>query len=165
MKKIVAILAIALLFIGCSGDDKELQNVEAKLVVGKSLSNLKLNNQNEQPQSLSPETKILFFSFAKKTGHMCNEFLESKSADFLAKHNALYIADVSAAPGIIKSMFILPDLKELPFQILLINDDRLSAEYSKAMDKESIVVVHLENGTITKIENLHSKEDLESLFK
>ena len=164
MKKILAILAITLLFLGCSSKSEDTTNVEAKLAVGKSLKDLKLNDQNEKPETLSADTQIIFFSFSKPMGHACNEFLESKPADFLAQHHAVYVADVSPAPSLIKKMFILPDLKELKFPILLINDDKLSAEFTKGMDKDSIVVVHLDNYKITKIDNLKDAKELETLF-
>ena len=166
MKKILLALIVAFAFIGCSSksDENANKNVEAKLVVGKSLSDLKLKDQNEKPQTLAADTQVVFFSFSKPTGHACNEFLEKQPANFLAEHKALYVADVSAAPSLIKKMFILPDLKELKFPILLINDDTLSAAYSKGMDKEKIVVVLLNNGTITKIENLKDTKALENFF-
>ena len=165
MKNIILSLILAFTFIGCNSKSEDNTNVEPKLVVGKSLSDLKLNDQNEKPQTLAADTKIVFFSFSKPTGHMCNEFLEKQPANYLVEHHAVYVADVSAAPSIIKSMFILPDLKELKFPILLINDDKLSAEYSKGMDKESIVVVTLENGTIKKIDNLKDSKALEAAIK
>ncbi len=166
MKKILLALIVAFAFIGCSSksDENANKNVEAKLVVGKSLSDLKLNDQNEKPQTVEADTKVIFFSFSKPTGHACNDFLEKKPANYLAEHKALYVADVSAAPSLIKKMFILPDLKDLKFPILLINDDALSAAYSKGMNKEKIVVVLLDNGTITKIENLKDTKALENFF-
>ena len=166
MKKILLALIVAFAFIGCSSksDENANKNVEAKLVVGKSLSDLKLNDQNEKPQTVTADTKVIFFSFSKPTGHACNDFLEKKPANYLAEHKALYVADVSAAPSLIKKMFILPDLKDLKFPILLINNDALSAAYSKGMNKEKIVVVLLDNGTITKIENLKDTKALENFF-
>jgi hypothetical protein len=165
MKNIILSLLVAFSFIGCSSkSDEQTANVEAKLVVGKSLADLKLNDQNEKPETISPETKIVFFSFAKPTGHACNEFLEKRPANFLQEHHAIYIADVSAAPSLIKKMFILPDLKELKFPILLINNDKLSAEYSKGMNKDKIVVVTLDNEKIVNIQNLDDTKALEKLF-
>ncbi|MBA1433324.1 MAG: hypothetical protein FAF04_06995 [Epsilonproteobacteria bacterium] len=166
MKKILLALIFAFAFIGCSSrsDENTDKNVEAKLVVGKNLSGVKLKDQNEKPQTVTAETKVIFFSFSKPTGHACNDFLEKKPANFLAEHKALYVADVSAAPSLIKKMFILPDLKELKFPILLINDDTLSAAYSKGMNKEKIVVVLLKDGIITKIENLDDTQALEEFF-
>ena len=161
MKNIILALLVALSVIGCNSNSQENKNVEPKLVVGKSLQDLKLNDQNEKPQTLPADTEIVFFSFSKPVGHMCNAFLEKHPENYLAQHHAVYVADVSPAPSIIKNMFILPDLKELKFPILLINDDKLSAEYTKGMDKKSIVVVTLENGTIKKIDNLKDAKALE----
>jgi len=164
MKNIFLTMILAFSFIGCNSKSDENKNVEPKLVVGKNLSDMKLKDQNEKPQTITQDTRIVFFSFSKPTGHACNDFLEKKPANFLQEHHALYVADVSAAPSLIKSMFILPDLKDLKFPILLINDDTLSAEYSKGMKKEKIVVVFLENGKITKIQNLNDSKELEALF-
>jgi len=164
MKKIITALAITLLFLGCSSKSQDNANVQPKLAVGKSLADLKLNDQHEKPQTLPADTKIIFFSFSKPTGHACNEFLESKPANYLAEHHAVYVADVSAAPSLIKKMFILPDLKELKFPILLINDDQLSAQYQKGMDTESIVVVELDNMKIKEIKKANDAKDLEKLL-
>ena len=164
MKKIITALAIALLFLGCSSNSQENKNVEPKLAVGKSLATLHLNDQNEKPETIAPDIKTLLFSFSKPIGHACNAFLESKPTNFLAEHKAVYIADVSPAPTIIKKMFILPDLKDLKFPILLINNDKLSAEFTKGMNKDSIVVVTLDNLKITKIQNLKDAKALEIFF-
>jgi hypothetical protein len=164
MKNIILAVVLAFTFIGCNSQSNENKNVEAKLVVGKSLSDFKVSDQNEKPQTISAETKIVFFSFSKKVGHECNAFLEKKPANFLKDNNAVYVADVSAAPSLIKKMFILPDLKELKFPILLINDDILSAEYSKGMNKDAIVVVSLDNDKIVKIDNLKDAKALEAIF-
>ena len=164
MKIFLAMLFSALFFIGCS-DDKAVENAQAKLVVGKSLEDLKLNDQHKKPQTLPQDTKYVIFSFSKPVGHICNAFLEAHPADFLPKHHIVYVADVSPAPGIIKNMFILPDLEKLPFPILLINDDVLSAEYSKGINKEKIVVVELDNLKIINIKYLNDEKELEALFK
>jgi len=71
---------------------------------------------------------------------------------------------VSAAPSLIKKMFILPDLKDLKFPILLINDDKLSAEFLKGMDKDKIVVVTLHDGTIVSIQNVADTKALAAIF-
>ena len=165
MKNIILALLVAFSFIGCnSNSDAQTANATPKLVVGKSLSDLKLNDQNAKPQTISKETKIVFFSFAKPTGHKCNKFLESKPASFLQEHHAIYVADVSPAPSLIKKFFILPDLKKLKFPILLINSDKLSAEYSKGINKDKIVVVYLHQGVISKIKYLGKTEKLETIF-
>ena len=165
MKKIAFLITVALLLIGCNSNSDENKNVTAKLLQGESLSQLSLKDQNDKVETLKPDTHIVFFSFSKAMGHMCNDFLEKQSADFLAQNNAVYVADVSAAPSLIKKMFILPDLKKLKFPILLINDDAKSAAYSKGMDKEKIVVVILENLKIKEIKTVKDTKELSELFK
>jgi len=152
------------LLIGCSSD-KPLENIQAKLQVGKTLKAFQLPDQHTKLQKIPSDTKFVIFSFSKPVGHMCNELLNTKEATYLPKHKAVYVADVSPAPTIIKNMFILPDLEKLPFPILLINDDLLSASYSKKMDKESIVVLSLDNLTIIKIQNLKDEKELERLLE
>ena len=164
MKKIITALAITLLFLGCSSKSQDNTNVQAKLAVGKSLADLKLNDQHEKAQTLPADTKVVFFSFSKPTGHACNEFLESKPANYLAEHHAVYVADVSAAPSLIKKMFILPDLKELKFPILLINDAKLSAEFTKGINKESIIIAELNNLKITAIKEAKDAKELEKIL-
>jgi len=164
MKKILVALFVTLALVNCSSKHEENKNVEAKLEVGKSLASLQLSDQNEKIQTLPEGTKIVFFSFSKKMGHECNEFLGKKPSDFLKNNNAVYVADVSAAPSLIRSMFIMPDLKELEFPILIITDEDVSSEYTKGMDKESIVAVLLEDGKITDIKNLSDISALEKLF-
>jgi len=163
MKKIVLGVFMALLFLGCSSS-ATTKDVTQKLVVGNSLENLKLNDQHEKPTTLPKDTKIMFFSFSKAIGHKCNAFLESKESAFIAKHHVVYVADVSPAPSIIKNMFILPDLKKLKFPILLINNDKLSAEFTKGMKKDKIVVVYLNNLKITKIKDIDDTKELEQLI-
>lgn len=96
---------------------------------------------------------------------MSNEFLEKEDPDFLAKNHAVYIADISPAPSLIRSMFILPDLKKLKFPILLITDEKLSAEYSKGMDKEKIIVVSLDDLKIRDIKAVTSVKELQEALK
>jgi len=163
MKKII--LAILLMFtvVGCSSKEN-LKDISARLVVGKELAGTTLNDQHEKPQTISKDTKVVFFSFSKPMGHLCNEFLSKKPASFLKEHNAVYVADVSPAPTIVKNMFILPDLKELKFPILLINNDKLSAEFTKGLSKDSVEVVFLKDGKITKITQVNNEKDLEKIF-
>ena len=160
MKNIVLALLVTLFFLGCN-DAEALKKVEPKLVVEKSISSLTLNDQNGKTHSISPATKSIIFAFSKDIGHKCNEFLATKEPSYLESKNALFIADVSSAPSLIRSMFILPGLKDFKHTVLILDDKSVAQGFSKDMDKEKIVVVTVENSKITKIENLSSVKELE----
>ena len=158
MSKIIAGFVTALLFIGCSSKAVE-QNVEPKLVVGKSLE-LKLNNQHEKAQNIPADTKTVIFAFSKDSAHTCNDYFETKSPTYLADNKAVFVADVSAAPSLIRSMFIMPGLKDFKHTVLILDDEAVAAPYRAKMDTEKIVVVLVDNFKITKIKTINSQKEL-----
>ncbi len=160
MKKIIVAILTALVFLGCSSD-KAAQNAEPKLVVDKSLSDLKLNDQFAKPQTIDADTKTVIFAFSKDVGHTCNDFFASKGESYLKDHKAVFVADVSAAPSLIRSMFIMPGLEEFKHTILVIDDADISAQYKPAHNDEKIVVVSVDNKKITAIEFLNSTDELD----
>ena len=166
MKKSIALtLLISLLFIGCSKNDESLQNVEPKLVVGKSIEDLNLNDQFEVAHSLSPDTYKLIFAFGKEPAHICNDFFDTKEPTYLQERHAQFIADVSSAPSLIRSMFILPGLKDFKHTVLLLDDKEKAAPYRKDMNTEAIVVVYVINKRITEIRTLNSNEELRKMLE
>ncbi len=164
MKKIITVLMIALLFLGCSKDE-ELKNVEPKLVVGKSLVNLALQDQFANPQIIKPTTTKVIFAFSKDMAHICNDYFATQTATYLNDNHTLFIADVSAAPSLIRSMFILPGLKDFKHTVLLLDNKALAAPYRALQDTEKIIVVYLKNQTITDIKTINSEAELKSVIE
>ena len=158
MKNILLAFIAAMFFLGCSDDVKV--EVEPKVVVGNSLESLKLNDQFEKPQSLKADTTKVIFAFSKDMGHMSNEFFDKQDADYLAKHNAVFVADVSGAPSLIRSMFIMPGLKEFKHTVLVIEDKNVAASYRIEAHKEAIMIVEINNFIIENISYVSSEEEL-----
>lgn len=164
LKNITLTLFISILLLGCSSD-ADLKNVTPKLVVGKSVKGLRLNDQFGVAHNLNPDTYRLIFAFAKEPAHICNDFFNTKKPTYLQEHHAEFIADVSAAPSLIRSMFILPGLKDFKHTVLLLEDKKQAAPYRKDMDTEAIVVVNIINQEITQIKTLNSKEELRKMLE
>jgi hypothetical protein len=160
MKKIVLGLVTALMFLGCSSNDVDVE-VEPKLVVEKSLQSLKLNDQFGAPHVISNETKKVIFAFSKDIGHACNDFFATKEENYLKKSNAVFVADVSAAPSLVRSMFIMPGLKDFKHTILVLDNKEVSKEYKPAQNGDKIVVVLVDKNLITEIKYLNSVQELE----
>lgn len=83
MKKTLAIVLLSLAFFGCSSKSDDSIAIEPKLVVGKSLENLTLNDQHEKPHTLAPETTKLIFALNKESAHICNDFLSRSHLSIL----------------------------------------------------------------------------------
>ena len=165
MKKIIIVLTLALTFFGCSSKSEEISNVTPTLVVGKSLSSLSLNDQFEKKHTLDATTTKVIFAFSKDVAHTCNDFFDTKDAQYLANNNTQFIADVSAAPSLIRSMFIMPGLKDFKHTVLILDDEAKAAPYRSGVDVEKIVVVYLNNGTISNIKTLSSETELKATIE
>ena len=159
MKNLLVGLLLTLSFIGCS--EEVAAPVESKVVVGKSLAALSLNDQFEKKHTLNADTKTVIFAFSKDMGHMSNEFFEKKGSDYLSSHNAVFVADVSGAPSLIRSMFIMPGLKDFKHTVLIIEDKQIAASYRNEAKKEQVMIVKLNNLVIEHISYVSSAKELE----
>ena len=159
MTKILFGLLATFLLIGCSSSAVE-ENVKPKLVVGQSIADLKLNDQFEKPHTLNSNTYKLIFAFSKDGAHVCNDFFNTKKPTYIEDHNAQFIADVSAAPSLVRKMFIMPGLKDFKHTVLLLDDKAVAAAFRKDMDVEKIVVVYVLNKEITEIKTITTEEEL-----
>lgn len=160
MKKIVLGLITALFFIGCSSDKEVAVNVEPTLVVGKSLKDLKLNDQFEKSHALDANTKKVIFVFSDDMGHLANDYFATKEASYLADNNTQFVADISGAPSLIRSMFIMPGLKDFKHTVLVLTEKEVSAPYRSGLDTEKVIVAHIDNGSISKIDTLSTQAEL-----
>ena len=165
MKKIVLGLLVGLLFIGCSSDKSEQKNVEPNLVVSKSLSSLSLNDQFEKAQTIQADTKKVIFAFSKDVAHTCNDFFATQSPTYLSDNNTHFVADVSSAPSLIRSMFILPGLKDFKHTVILLDDKNIAAPFKAGVDVEKIVIVYLNNKIITDIKTIASTTELKQTIE
>ncbi|UCN00710.1 hypothetical protein LCX93_02010 [Sulfurimonas sp. SWIR-19] len=161
MKNIIIGLLATFLLLGCSSKSDENKNVEPKLVVGKSLADLHLKDQFGKEHSLNADTYKVIFAFDKEPAHTCNDFFDTQKPTYLQEHHVQFVADVSAAPSIIRSLFILPGLKDFKHIVLLLDDKALAAPYRKSVDTTKIVVVTLLNKKITDIKTINTKEELQ----
>lgn len=160
MKNIIIGILAAFLLLGCSSKNDDNKNIEPKLVVGKSLADLNLKDQFEKPHTLNADTYKVIFAFDKEPAHVCNDFFNTQKPTYLQDHHVQFVADVSAAPSIIRSLFILPGLKDFKHTVLLLDDKAVAAPYRKGVDTTKIVVVTLLNKKITDIKTITTKEEL-----
>jgi hypothetical protein len=161
MKRILLILVVALTFLGC---DDEAIVVDPKVVVGHSLESLQLKDQFDQLKSIDADTKQVMFAFSKDIAHMSNDFFNTKEPTFLADHHTVFIADVSSAPSLIRSMFIIPGLKDFKHTVLLIDDKSIAANYRHANKEDQLMVVNVDNFIIKTISFLSTEEALAKEF-
>ncbi len=127
----------------------------------KAIEHFSLPDQFNKMHTISKDIKTLIVSFEKDTGKMLNEFLASKPSDFLQKHHAAFIANISGMPSIITKLFALPKMRDYKHTILLIYDENDTRFIKK---EEMSTVYKIENGVIKDILFVKDKQSLDGVF-
>jgi len=98
---------------------------------GTSLADLRLADQYGNVHAIPPATTTILFAadmVAKKT---VQALLDARDADYLAHHQAVFIADIHGMPRIITKLFALPRMRKYRYEILLIDDADIAARFPR----------------------------------
>jgi len=127
--------------------------------VGSVLS-FTLPDQFDKAVTLTNNTKKVILVFAKATGHTVREFLKKQDKNYLPSKSALFVADVSGMPTIIRNTFALPDFRKSAYSVLLIYDEKIAKSYKNPQDEDKITILTLHNKKIVKIQTVTTEEEL-----
>ena len=111
--------------------------------------------------SVSPATRWVVLAYDNDNGQALNAFFESHPT-LLQSERVRYVADISQAPFLVRKMFILPALRDLPFPVMVIEDDDVSPRFRYNTMKSGIVLLKLNHFRIEAIRTLEPN-DLSSL--
>ena len=84
---------------------------------------------------------------------------------YLQDNNAQFVANVSAAPSLIRTIFILPGLKDFKHTVLILDDEAMASKYAAGVDAEKIIVVSLDKHKITNIKTVSTVAELVKLIE
>jgi hypothetical protein len=118
---------------------------------GEELNLNNIQDQFDKSIKLEKNTKKVIFSFSRANGKIVKEFLE-KNNNYLKNNNTLYIADLSGAPSIILSWYMMPKFKKYNYSMGIVKDENKLISIPKQEGK--ITVITLDNKKITNIEFL-----------
>jgi hypothetical protein len=166
MKKIISLIGIVIVAFGAfvlmnSKDNYDASKYFAKYD-GKTIE-FKLPDQFDKTHEVTNDTKLLVMAFLKEDGHTIREYLKSHRPTLLEENHAMFLADISKVPVVIRNMVILKDFKKSKFPVVIIYDKKISQTLND--NKEKILVMHLKNKKIVKTENIKTTEELDKLFK
>ena len=119
-----------------------------------------LPDQFDKPHSLTNDTQKLILVFAKATGHTIKEFLKTQNSDYLSKKNALFIADISPMPTVIRNTFALPDFKKSNYSVLLIYDEKIAKQLKNESKADKIAIATIEKGVVKDVKFVTTAEEV-----
>ena len=124
-----------------------------------------LPDQFDKSHTLDGSIKKLIMVFAKDTGHTVKEYLKKQPGDYLAKHHALFVADISPMPVVIRNTFAMPDLKKQAYSVLLIYDKGISEAFKKGTKTDMIAIATVNNGKIEAVKYVKSEDELKAALQ
>ena len=129
---------------------------------GDALIPFTVKDQNEQAFTFAPGPRTVIVSFSMGVGKDANGFFAKQTADFLAKNQTLFIANIYGMPAIGR-FFALPKMKKYPHRILLGDDEHLLDRYPTQEGK--LTVLRLDpSAKITAVEFVDAEKDLPAVF-
>lgn len=130
--------------------------------VGDALPTVALSNQHGKAVPIADDVKTVLFVGEMSVSKVASAFFNEQEGDFLKKHQAYYIADVSGMPSIITKMFAIPKMKKRPYDILLVKE---AEEVALIPRKEaSITVINVKDGVISSVDYVKTGEELAKVF-
>lgn len=124
--------------------------------VGAAFAGFETKDQHDKPFRYTGGARRVVVSFEMDTGKAANAFLEKQPADYLARNDTLFIANIHGMPGIART-FAMPKMRRYPHRILLADAEDFLARYPQ---KENHLTVLLLDGhdAITAIRFVAKKE-------
>lgn len=129
-------------------------------VVGTTLEGFGMADQHDNPKSIGPSVRSILFSRDMDGGKILRAAVgdREEGAARLERAGAVYVADVSGMPGVIRSLFAMPSLRRRGYPILVDLDGTQTADFPSAEAQGTLI--ELTDLRITTIAHFESAEEL-----
>ena len=131
-------------------------SVKPEIKTGDPLPAFQINDQHDKPYAIPADTRLIVFTADKSAGDLLNAYLKQQPADFMPQRKMVYIADISAMPGLITSMVALPKMRDYAYRVAIGAEKEQTAMLPRAED--SVTLIYAEGGKITQIQQFKESE-------
>ena len=138
----------------------------APLTAGSALPTLTLKDQHDKPVAIPADTRWVLFSGDKAVSDMVAGVLTAESAGVMQRLHLVYVADISAMPGLVTRMFALPKMRELPYSLALVREKADVAQIADLPRKPgAATLLQLDNGRVMQVTAVASAAELRSALQ
>jgi hypothetical protein len=135
------------------------------LAVGDAIAPFELTDQHDKTHAVDAGVKVLLLSRDMDGGGVVRAALERQgdaAATFLAERSAVYVADVSRMPGLVRRVIAIPRMRGRPYPVLLDQEGATTASLPSAEGKAS--VLWLDGLRLVRVEQVDSPDTLLELL-
>lgn len=127
-------------------------------VAGQAMPPVAVKDQHEQDWRIKPDTQLLLFAAGRKASNLAMAVLGSQPKGFLTTRHAVYLADMSKMPGFVTRTFALPSLREQPFALGVVLDEKLLADWPRQDD--AVTLIRLKDGQVAGVDYAKTEAQL-----
>lgn len=126
--------------------------------VGSLLPPLELADQHGVPQRLDDSVRLVLFSRDMQGGDVIKETLAEGGPAFLERHDAVYIADVSGMPGLVRRLMAKPAMRRRAYPMWLDEEGEVTADLPSRAGRPTLLF--LQERRVVRIEHPDSADAL-----
>lgn len=134
----------------------------APLGEGATLPAIALADQHDVQTHVGPETRLLLFTRDMDASKITKEVLAEDGAAQLTRARAQYVADISAMPSLVTTLFAMPGLRKRPYPMLLDRDGSVTKDVPS--QPGAVTVLTLDRSTVRHVEYVTSAERLRAVL-
>jgi hypothetical protein len=138
---------------------------QGPLAVGDAIAPFELMDQHEKSHTVDAGVRVLLLSRDMDGGGVVREALERQgdaAGAFLAERSAVYVADVSRMPGLVRRMIAIPRMRGRPYPVLLDQEGTTTAALPSQAGKAS--VLWLDGLRLVRVEQVDTPDALLELL-
>jgi len=109
--------------------------------VGDTLPAARFDDQHGRTHILHDQVRVIVFSRDMEAGDVIKTALRDDGATLLTNAGAVYVADVSGMPGMIRRMFALPKMRQRAYPMLLDVDGATTARFPARPGQATVLVL------------------------
>lgn len=105
-----------------------------------------LLDQFDRPYTLEPSLRVLLVARGMDASKLLGEALAELGGDYLEHHSVVFLADISAMPAPIASLFAVPAMRDYGYRVVLDRSGRVAGRYPGA--KAELLWLDLDSGEL-----------------
>jgi hypothetical protein len=119
--------------------------------VGSVLPPLELPDPHGEAHALDASTRVILFSRDMDGGGVIQDALAADGAALLERQHAVYIADVSRMPGLVRRWIAKPRMRARPYRMLIDEEGEATADFPSLPERPTLLF--LESRRVVRIEH------------
>jgi len=135
----------------------------AELAVGDAIDAFSLEDQHGVLHAVDQNVRAIVFAREMEGGEVVKEALADVGAVLLAEAGAVYVANVSGMPAIIRRMFALPRMRKRGYPVLLDTEGAVSERFPGRDGRATLI--RLDALTIVGVDQFFAMEELQTALR